>query len=318
MFSSAKQAIFKIQSAVAKEAALEPPITPHVELEQSLTIHATNEVLLAAGTIGTPQLLQLSGIGDSDVLSGLGIESAVNLPDVGKNLQDHPMAVVYLQVNSTKGWDDVTRNNTVFNDYLQEWEASREGLFVNSPANTLAFMRLPSDASVFEQYSDPSPDECSAHTELIFVVCTYDLLCIRPYDKPRIDPAFLTHDFDTYAMVQALNDINELIASPEWSGYVTGSIGEITGTDTSTDATKLEFARENSYNVNHAVGTAYMSPANSTVGVVNPDLTVKGTKKLRVVDASIFPVIPPNHPQAQVYMVAERAADLIKDAYDLN
>ena len=150
-----------------------------VELEQSLTIHATNEVVLAAGTIGTPQLLQLSGIGDSDVLSGLGIESAVNLPDVGKNLQDHPMAVVYLQVNSTKGWDDVTRNDTVFNDYLQEWEASREGLFVNSPANTLAFMRLPSDASIFEQYSDPSPDECSAHTELIFVVCTYDLSCIR-------------------------------------------------------------------------------------------------------------------------------------------
>ncbi len=89
-------------------------------------------------------------------------------------------------------------------------------------------------------------------------------------------------------MVQALNDVEELIASPAWAGYVTGSIGAISGTDTSTDAAKLAFAREYSYNVNHAVGTAYMSPADSTTGVVNPDLTVKGTSKLRVVDASIF------------------------------
>lgn len=146
------------------------PVFDSVELEQSLTVQATNEVILAAGTIGTPQILQLSGIGDSAALSGLGIEPIVDLPDVGTNLQDHPMAVVYLQVNSTKGWDDVTRNDTVFGDYLAEWESSRQGLFVDSPANTLAFMRLPSNASIFEQYSDPSPDECSAHTELLFVV----------------------------------------------------------------------------------------------------------------------------------------------------
>lgn len=89
-------------------------------------------------------------------------------------------------------------------------------------------------------------------------------------------------------MVQALNDIDELITSPAWAGYVTGSIGAFTGTDTSTDAAKLAFARENSYNVNHAVGTAPMSPAGASTGVVNPDLTVKGTAKLRVVDASVF------------------------------
>lgn len=146
------------------------PAFDTVELGQSLAVTASNEVILSAGAIGTPQILQLSGVGDSNVLSKLGIETVVDLPDVGKNLQDHPMAVAYLQVNSTKGWDDVTRNDTVFAEYLDEWQTSREGLFVDSPANVLAFMRLPDNATIFNQYSDPSPDQCSAHTELIFVV----------------------------------------------------------------------------------------------------------------------------------------------------
>ncbi len=142
-----------------------------VEIAQSSLVSARLEVIMAAGAIGTPQILQLSGIGNSDVLSGLGIEPILDLPDVGQNLQDHPMAVAYYQVNSTKGWDDVTRNSTIFGEYLDEWESSRQGLFVDSPANVLAFMRLPEDAPIFEDYEDPSPDQCFAHTELIFVVC---------------------------------------------------------------------------------------------------------------------------------------------------
>lgn len=87
-------------------------------------------------------------------------------------------------------------------------------------------------------------------------------------------------------MVQALNDVDEIVASSAWAGYVTGAYGDLA--NATTDAGKLAFARANSFNVNHCVGTAYMSPANASAGVVNPDLTVKGTSKLRVVDASVF------------------------------
>lgn len=146
------------------------PVFDTVQLEESITVSAQQEVILSTGTIGTPQILQLSGIGDAATLSGLGITPIVNLTDVGKNLQDHPMAVAYLQVDSTMGWDDVTRNNTVFGEWLSEWESSHQGLFVDSPANVQAFMRLPDNATIFQQYSDPSPDQCMAHTELIFVV----------------------------------------------------------------------------------------------------------------------------------------------------
>ncbi|THG97950.1 hypothetical protein EW026_g4147 [Hermanssonia centrifuga] len=300
---------------------------------------------MAAGAIGTPQILQLSGIGNSDVLSGLGIEPILDLPDVGQNLQDHPMAVAYYQVNSTKGWDDVTRNSTIFGEYLDEWESSRQGLFVDSPANVLAFMRLPEDAPIFEDYEDPSPDQCFAHTELIFVDGfapfgavaqpaignfitilaavvsplsrgTVTLGSASPYDDPLIDPAFFTSDFDTYAMVQALNDVEELMTTSLWNGYILGAFGDLA--NATTNAGKLAFARENSFNVNHAVGTAFMSPVGSTTGVVNPDLTVKGAQKLRIVDASVFPFIPPCHPQALVYIAAERASDLIKTQYGLS
>lgn len=115
---------------------------------------------------------------------------------------------------------------------------------------------------------------------------TVSLASSNPYDDPLIDPAFLTHDFDTYTMVQALNDVESLITSSTWTGYVTGALGGLA--DATTDDLKLAFARDNSFNVNHAVGTAYMSPVGSTDGVINPDLTVKGAVKLRIVDASVF------------------------------
>ncbi len=115
---------------------------------------------------------------------------------------------------------------------------------------------------------------------------TVTLGSASPYDDPLIDPAFFTSDFDTYAMVQALNDVEELMTTSLWNGYILGAFGDLA--NATTNAGKLAFARENSFNVNHAVGTAFMSPVGSTTGVVNPDLTVKGAQKLRIVDASVF------------------------------
>ncbi len=94
--------------------------------------NATKEVILATGAINTPQLLLLSGIGDSAQLSQFNIRTIVNLPDVGRNLQDHAMLLNVFSVNSNLTNDDIGRNTTLFQNDLAQWEQSHTGPFATS------------------------------------------------------------------------------------------------------------------------------------------------------------------------------------------
>ncbi|KAJ8517250.1 hypothetical protein ONZ45_g5543 [Pleurotus djamor] len=290
---------------------------------RSFTVHGRREVILAAGVIGTPQLLLLSGIGPQDELKHVGIKSVVNLPSVGKNLTDHPMVPNYFAVNSPNNgtFDNVLRNDTLFGKDIGEWMSSGTGLFVNSPANTLGFMRL--NSSILQNFSDPSSGPLSAHTEIIFVDGfaqlsslaqpltgnfisiltavvspasrgTVSLASKDPLAKPLVNPSIFSNAFDSMAMVQAMKDAREFISGPEWTGFVADAIGGISSNPT--DEELLTYARNVSVTVNHPVGTAAMSPRDASWGVVDPDLFVKGTKGLRIVDASVFvrsPYLPP-------------------------
>jgi choline dehydrogenase-like flavoprotein len=114
---------------------------------------------LSAGSLNTPQILLLSGIGDRAALENLSIQPIVHLPDVGKNLQDHPILSNFFVVNSTSRlstWDDVLRNATLFNDDLNQWNISGAGVFADSPAASIGFTRLPEDAAILQQVPDPS------------------------------------------------------------------------------------------------------------------------------------------------------------------
>jgi len=99
--------------------------------------NATREVILSAGAVNTPFLLQISGIGDKQELTRLGIQPIVNLPSVGKNATDHPVAVVTWLVNSTDTFDELARNATLFNEHLALWNASHRGLFGINGASQL-------------------------------------------------------------------------------------------------------------------------------------------------------------------------------------
>lgn len=150
------------------------PIYPGDRVE----VNARNEVILATGVIGTPQLLLLSGIGPSSAFTNSSIKQLVNSPDVGTNLADHPLVPNYFSVSSNGTWDDVLRNASILNATLGEWVSTRQGLFVDSPGNTLAFTRLPSNSSAFLNTTDPAAGPRSAHTELIFVVRTFSLTAV--------------------------------------------------------------------------------------------------------------------------------------------
>ena len=133
-------------------------------------MRASKEIIISAGVIGTPQLLLLSGIGPHSALQNFSIPTLVDLPDVGQFLADHPLVPNYYQVSSNGTWDDVLRSSALFNQTIGEWMTEKQGLFVDSPGNTLAFMRLPENSKALDGTSDPAAGPQSAHTELIFVV----------------------------------------------------------------------------------------------------------------------------------------------------
>ena len=153
-----------------------------------------------------------------------------------------------------------------------------------------------------------------------------------PFDSPRIDPSYLNTSFDTQVMRAAIRSAANFVSASAWNGFVTGQAGAFAGVDLNSDSSVDAYARSQGTTIWHPTGTARMGRCGDTSSVVDPDLRVKGTRGLRVIDASVLvridcwlerrrlstdvkcsqPYIPAAHPQAVVYAFAERAASLIK------
>ncbi|KAK0192534.1 aryl-alcohol-oxidase from pleurotus Eryingii [Armillaria mellea] len=319
------------------------PVFKTVEFSQSAngtryTLTATKEVILSAGSLNTPQILLLSGIGDTNDLEDMGITAIVDLPDVGKNLHDHPQLSNYFVVNSTTTLDEISRDSELAEEYLEEWEMYKQGPYTTTSSHALGFVRLAQNDSIFDLYADPSSGPKSAHYEMVFangysgslpstgyyltvntVVLnpvsngTVTLASTDPFDFPMIDPGFLTSPLDIYVMVSAVKGVRQFIQASPWDDYVIERYGELGEAETDEE---IEAAiRNNAISIWHPSCTARMSAYNATDGVVNPDLTVKGVSGLRIVDASVFPKIPAAHLVGPVYIVAEKGAQLIRDAW---
>ncbi|KAI9435498.1 alcohol oxidase [Lactarius indigo] len=301
------------------------PIFRGVQFAQSrppFTRNATREVILAAGAINTPHA----------ELSQLNIRTTVNLPDVGKNMQDHVLLLNVFSVKSNITNDDIGRNTTLFNYDLWQWEQSHTGTFAASPGGNVGWLRLPKHSTIFKKVNDPSSGPQAPHYEFVFFnefFATVDklpstghfmtissnlitptsrgsitLASANPFDAPNIDPAFLNSDFDIFTIREAVKAALRFAAAPAWRDYAK--------TDTEIEA----YARSHAATVFHPSSTAFMSRKGSVRGVVNPDLSVKNTVGLRIVDASVLPYVPAAHPQAVLYAIAERAAKLIAADYD--
>ncbi|KAK0481457.1 aryl-alcohol oxidase [Armillaria novae-zelandiae] len=273
---------------------------------QFFNVTAAKEIILSAGAIGTPHILLNSGIGDARELLEVGIQAIVDLPDVGKNLSDQPSAGGRWYVNDTNTWDNIVRNLTYRNELVRQWNETRTGPLVDTPPTHILWSRLPDDSPIFERFDDPAAGPNTPHLEIGFsnawnipaslipdtgnfislgvsVVSpvsrgTVKLNSSDPLDPPLIDPAFLASEFDCGRAMS-------------WTAY-----GDLV--NATTDEALEEYPS--------------MSPRFAEYGVVDPDLLVKGVSGLRVVDASIFPFVPAGHTQAPTYIIAERAADLIK------
>ncbi|KAI0765174.1 aryl-alcohol oxidase-like protein [Fomes fomentarius] len=319
------------------------PVFLGVELAQSpsgkqIRIAAKKEVILSAGSIGTPQLLMLSGIGDRAELKSHEINVIVDLPDVGKNLQDHPWVPLQWHVNTNDTLDNLVRDPAALNAAIALYNRTRQGVLANNPgANHIGWFRL-SDESPILKYGDPAAGPLSPHYELTFgnsflsftqplpetgnfmSICaalvaptsrgSVKISSSSAFNPPLIDPGFMQTLSDLEILTEAVKAAHRFVAAPSWSNFVIAPFAE--GAELKTDADIHEYIRNLATTFRHPIGTARMSAEDDKFGVVNPDLRVKNTRGLRVVDASIFPHVFGAHIQGPVYAIAERASDIIK------
>ncbi|KAJ6591127.1 hypothetical protein DFH09DRAFT_1138685 [Mycena vulgaris] len=301
-------------------------------------VKASKEVIISAGTLETPKLLMNSGIGDMEYLSSMGITPLVILPDVGKNLSAHVAVSLVYSVNSTQTFDEIVRNVTLRDELLAYWiKTGGAGPLGISYTSHDIFVRLPNNATIFQNNTDPAAGPRSTHLQatiqngdisstpegnFLSVPATLltptsrgnvQLRSSDPFDPPLIDVASLNTDFDIFGLREAVKMTHRFLNASAWQEYILKPFSnlEFGATDDEIET----YLRQNAAPNGHIVGTASMSAKGAHYGVVDPDLTVKGVKGLRIVDASVLPYLPTGFTMTTTYIVAERASDMIKAAW---
>ncbi|KAF5371725.1 hypothetical protein D9758_003500 [Tetrapyrgos nigripes] len=301
------------------------------------TVKGNKEIVLSAGTVGSVKVLLHSGVGPSDSLTNIGITPLHNLPSVGRNLSEQALLPYGFLVNSTD--PTATANPTPIPEMLAEWNNSRSGPLVDGALNSIGFGRLPEDSEIYQRFEDTSAGPNGGHFQISFTngmtaalfgqpanVTGFIPLMVapasrgfvglnssNPLDSPNVQVNLLSNEFDLFTLRYAIRSIQRFIASQPFQDakFIVGPLVNVT-----TDEEIDEFIRENVSGALHVVGTNSMSPKGADWGVVDPDLRLKGAKGVRVVDASVLPYVPSASPQVPVYIVAERASDLIKASWN--
>jgi choline dehydrogenase len=279
---------------------------------------AEREVVLAAGAIGSPQLLMLSGIGAPDHLREVGVPVAHDLPGVGENLHDHPYVVCI--------WESVVGESLYGADKpkpLLEWLTRRTGPLTSSVAEAFAFVRsrpgLPAPDLQYHfapaYFNENGFDELDGHAftcgPVLVSPKSRGRLWLRsadPSDKPRILVNALADPEDVQALVAGVKLAREIVAAEPLASAAGREL--FPGSDVQSDEDIEADVRRRMELIYHPVGTCRMG--SDERAVVDPQLRVRGVGGLRVADASIMPVIPGGNTNAPTIMVGERAADLIK------
>ena len=287
---------------------------------------ARGEVLLSAGTIGSPQILQLSGIGPAALIQRHGIEVRRDLPGVGENLQDH------LQIRAIyKVTKPMTLNDEVHNPLRKMWMGIEYALFRTGPmtlaaslvavfAKTRPGLETPNIQYHVQPFSADSPGE-GLHRYSAFTasVCQLrpesrgriEIVSPDPDAYPAIQPNYLSAREDQEVAVTAMKLTRRICAAPAIAPLIAEELQP--GPRIVGDAELLDSAREISTTIYHPVGTCKMG--SDPMAVVDARLRVHGVRGLRVVDASIMPTLVSGNTNAPAIMIGEKAADMIlKDA----
>ncbi len=286
------------------------------------TVRAKN-VISCGGAFNSPQLLQLSGVGDWEHLNGLGIDVVSDLPGVGENMQDH--LEVYIQHSCTKPVSMQKYNATWRMPFIgMQWLARRgpaatnhfeAGAFVRSNDQVeypnLMYHFLP----IAIRYDGSSPeggDGYQVHVGPMYsdVRGSVKIKSTDPKQHPAVIFNYLSTENDRKEWVEAVRTTRHIMAQPAFAPYNGGEISP--GPEVETDEQILDWIRKDAETALHPSCTAKMGPKSDPMAVVDPNtMGVHGTEGLYVVDASVMPAVSNGNIYAPTMMIAERAADLI-------
>lgn len=295
---------------------------------QHRTLHARREVLLSAGSLQSPQLLMLSGIGPGSALQAQGLAVAHDLGGVGQNLQDHPDVVLVYDAPELTDLFGISARG-LLNAWrgIKRWRRERRGPLTSNFAEAGGFIRSQSGETVPDLQLHFVVGKLVNHGRTTTLghgyschVCllrprsrgSVQLASADPMAAPLIDPNFLADPDDLQRMVRGVRLMRNILTQPALARF--GARELPVSARAHTDAEIASFIRQNADTIYHPVGTCAMGPDAAKGAVVDAQLRVHGIQKLRVVDASVMPSLVGGNTNAPVIMMAEKAADLIRQA----
>ena len=311
-----------ITGAEVKRLVVEGARATGVEMKDGTKIHASSEVVLSSGAVGSPRLLQLSGIGAASHLETLGIDVVYDQPQVGENLQDHLDLYCICELSGPYSYDL----------YAKPTRAAMAGI------QYLLTKKGPVASSLFETggfwYADPdarSPDlqfHLGLGTGIEHGVVampqggiTLNSCYLRPRsrgsvkiqsdnpaDAPLIDPNYLQDPLDRRNSIAGLKLTQEILSQGPLKPFIKAE--RLPGPDVKTDEEYFDFICEHSKTSHHCAGTCRMGPDDNAV--VDTRLRFNGIAGLRIVDNSIMPTVISSNTNAAAIMIGEKASDMIK------
>lgn len=292
---------------------------------KTVEIRARREIILSGGSVNSPQLLQLSGVGPSSLLKEIGVPVHHELPGVGENLRDH---FVLRMVARIKSMDTINQrvNGLPLMTEAFKYFTGQPSVLGLSP--TLVYIFWKSDPALdngdlqisftpasYKEGVQSQLDDFPGVTVAPWVQRPESMGYIRaksanPFEPPAIQPNYFSHETDRRLSIQGMKIARDLMQTPEFSPHV--ECEELPGPDVQTEDEMLSYYRQNATTTFHLMGTCRMGPETDKTAVVDDQLRVRGIEGLRVADASIMPTMPSANTNAATIMIGEKCADFIK------
>ena len=294
-----------------------------IEGKETKRARAGREVILCAGAIQSPQLLQLSGVGPAPLLERHGIAVVADSPEVGENLQDHYQARTIVRLKKKISLNDDVRNPLKLAWMGMQWMLRDYGPLtvgagqVGGAACTehaagarpdVQFNVMPLSV---DKPGEPLHDysgftaavwQCHPASRGRIRICSAD-----PMAAPRIEANYLAEDIDRRTLVAGIRMLREIYRRPAFRELWEAEV--VPGPQVDTDKGLLDFARFAGGTVFHCVGSCRMG--SDAESVVTPELRVRGVERLRVIDASVMPIVTSANTHAAALMIGEKGADLV-------
>ena len=292
---------------------------------QAREARAGREVLLSAGAVQSPQLLELSGIGEPGLLGGLGIEVRHALPGVGENYRDHFTTRVNWRVTQRITLNEQSRGLRLGWEVLK-YATTRRGILTFTAGIAHGFVKTRPELETPDvqfhfahaSYATAAVRKLDSEPGMTIAVCqlrpesqgSIHAASADPATAPAIRPNFLAEQLDREALIEGMRIARRVGEAGAFDDYRAFEMNP--GADCESDGDLLDYARRTGQTVYHPIGTCKMG--DDPMAVVDDQLRVHGIGGLRVVDASIMPTLVSGNTNAPVIMIAEKAADLIEAA----